>query len=119
MQGLIKISNEIAKQNYPDVEFRLAVRALVPGSLSFDFVALACAAQNLFTSDNMEYAKTNIGDDIHPRNDTLFPRLNAVEECFVLNIGCYVEYRCEDVYHRRCSPCYGNGAGRTPGRKYL
>ena len=32
MQGLIKISNEIAKQNYPDVEFRLAVRALVPES---------------------------------------------------------------------------------------
>lgn len=60
MQGLIKISNEIAKQNYPDVEFRLAVRALVPGSLSFDFVALACAAQNLFTPDNMEYAKNLI-----------------------------------------------------------
>jgi hypothetical protein len=60
MHGLIKISNEIAKQNYPDVEFRLAVRALVPGSLSFDFVALACSAQNLFTQDNIEYAKNLI-----------------------------------------------------------
>lgn len=60
MQGLIKISNEIAKQNYPDVEFRLAVRALAPGSLSFDFVALANAANSLFTPAHIEYAKNLI-----------------------------------------------------------
>lgn len=57
MQSLIKISNEIAVQNYPGIEFRLAIRGLFPGSLSFDFVALANMASNLFTPGNIEYAK--------------------------------------------------------------
>lgn len=60
MQSMIKISNEIAKQNYPGVEFRLAIRGLAPGSLSFDFVALANMANNLFTPGNIEYAKNLI-----------------------------------------------------------
>lgn len=63
MQGLIKISKEIAKQNYPGVEFRLAIRGLAPGSLSFDFVALAnmaSMANSLFIPDNVEYAKNLI-----------------------------------------------------------
>lgn len=60
MQCLIKISNEIATQNYPGVEFRLAIRGLAPGSLSFDFVALASMANSLFTPDHIEYAKNLI-----------------------------------------------------------
>lgn len=60
MQGLIKISNEIAVQNYPGVEFRLAIRGVAPGSLSFDFVALAGMASSLFTPGNIEYAKNLI-----------------------------------------------------------
>lgn len=61
VQGLIKISDEIARQNYPDIQFRLSIRALSPGSLNFDFVAYAVpVVQNLFTPSNIEYAKNLI-----------------------------------------------------------
>ncbi len=60
VQGLIRISDEIAKYNYPDVEFRLSIRALKPGSLSFDFIALALPALTLLSPSNVEYAKNLI-----------------------------------------------------------
>ena len=57
IESLVSVSTAIAENNYPDVEFRLAVRALSPGSLNFVFVAAAQAMQTLLTPDGIQYVK--------------------------------------------------------------
>lgn len=57
IENLVSVSTAIAENNYPDVEFRLAVRALSPGSLNFVFVAAAQAMQTLLTPDGIQYVK--------------------------------------------------------------
>lgn len=57
IESLVSVSTAIAENNYPDVEFRLAVRALSPGSLNFVFVAAAQAMQTLLTTDGIQYVK--------------------------------------------------------------
>lgn len=60
ISSLVDISTVAAERQYPDVEFRLSVRALAPGSLEFDFVAAATIVQNLFSQENINYAKSLI-----------------------------------------------------------
>ena len=55
IEGLVSISTAIAENNYPEVEFRLSIQALSPGSLTFVFSAAAFAAQTLFTQDTIQY----------------------------------------------------------------
>ena len=57
IESLVSVSTAIAENNYPDVEFRLAVRALSPGSLNFVFVAAAQAMQTLLTPDGIQHVK--------------------------------------------------------------
>ena len=57
IESLVAISTVIAEHNYPEVEFRLSVRALSPGSLNFVFVAAAQAMQTLLSPDGIQYVK--------------------------------------------------------------
>lgn len=55
--SLVEISSTIAEREFPDIEFRMSVKAVAPGSLNFDFVAAAIvAAQTLFSPSCTEYA---------------------------------------------------------------
>lgn len=58
---LVTMSEIIAEKNYPDTKFGLSVRAIQPGSLSFDFVASAAAIiPPLFSPPNIQYANTMV-----------------------------------------------------------
>lgn len=57
IQSLVEISTISASHNYPDVEFRLSVKAIALGSLKFAFSAVAQAAQTLFTPESINYSK--------------------------------------------------------------
>ncbi len=57
LQSLVTIAEATAKENYPDVEFRLSVNALSPGSLNIDITAIAQLAQAVLNPANIQYAK--------------------------------------------------------------
>ena len=59
--SLVELSSAVAEREFPNVEFRMNVRAVTPGSLKFDFVAVALAAQTLLSHDTIEYAANLIG----------------------------------------------------------
>lgn len=55
--SLVELSTAIAEREFPDIEFRMSVKAVTPGSLRFDFVAAAVTAtQTLLSSGSVEYA---------------------------------------------------------------
>lgn len=60
IKSLVEMSTAVAEKEYPDVEFRLTVRAVEPGSLEFVFAAVAIAAQSILTPQNVEYAANMI-----------------------------------------------------------
>ena len=60
IKSLVELSTAIHENEYPDVEFRLTVRAVNPGSLEFVFSAIALAAGTLFSPENISYAANMI-----------------------------------------------------------
>lgn len=60
ISSLVDLSTAIAEKAYPDVEFRLSVRAIRPGSLEFDFTAAAIVLQPLLSSETISYAANMI-----------------------------------------------------------
>lgn len=58
IESLVEISTAIAEYNYPDVQFRLAVKAATPGSLNLLFLAVSQAAQHLLSPQGIQYAKS-------------------------------------------------------------
>lgn len=56
ISSLVEISKIIADREYPNVEFRLSVKAIQPGSLEFCFIAAAAYLQTLLLPGNIEYA---------------------------------------------------------------
>lgn len=60
-ESLVTLFTSVAEKEYPDVEFRLSVRAVKPGNLEFEFVATAMAAlQTVLAPENIEYAASMI-----------------------------------------------------------
>lgn len=53
---LVELTEAIAENEYPDVEFRMSVAAVTPGSLKFDFLAAASVAESLLQPDAVSYA---------------------------------------------------------------
>lgn len=61
--SLVEISTAVAEREFPNVHFRMSVRAITPGSLRFDFLAAvipSLVSLNLFSSDKIEYASNLI-----------------------------------------------------------
>lgn len=58
IDSLTEISSIIAKDQYPDVEFQLCVRAISPGSLNFVFESIATITPNIINMETVEYAKS-------------------------------------------------------------
>ena len=57
IDSLVTLSSTVAEKEYPDVEFRLSVRAVNLGSLEFEFVATAMAAlQTVLAPESVAYA---------------------------------------------------------------
>lgn len=61
LESLVTISTAAADREFPDVEFRLSVKAVKPGSLQFDFIATAImTAQSIFRPEHISYASNLI-----------------------------------------------------------
>ena len=58
--ALMDMSRAVAEREFPDTTFTLKVKAITTGSLKFDFVAVAQAAQTLFAPDTLSYASNLI-----------------------------------------------------------
>lgn len=58
IESLVELSSLTANYNYPDVQFRLAIKAITPGSLNLVFLAVSQAAQTFLTPTGIQYAKT-------------------------------------------------------------
>ena len=56
IKSLVELSTVIYEKEYPDVEFRLTVRAVNPGSLEFVFSAAAFVTGTLLSPENVNYA---------------------------------------------------------------
>lgn len=59
IKSLVELSTVIYEKEYPNVEFRLTVRAVNPGSLEFVFSAAALVTGALLSPENVNYA-TNL-----------------------------------------------------------
>lgn len=60
--SLVDISKKIADSEFPNVDFKMTVCAVRPGSLEFEFCAeVSEAFRNMFTKENLEFAGSLLG----------------------------------------------------------